>query len=121
MRRDDNCLKIAGANDITLQQFENWNPDVDGACDNLWIGYSYCVKADASCDTGSSTPVATPNPVQKGMVSGCKKFYRAQQGDYCVLVADKFGIDVATFMEWNPAVGKECGSMLVGYYYCVAM
>lgn len=53
------------------------------------------------------------------MATGCKTFYQAQGGDYCQAIAWKYNIDVATFLSWNPAVGRDCSALLVGYYYCV--
>jgi len=37
------CGDIAKANNITLDQFYLWNPDVGSACGGLWPDYYYCV------------------------------------------------------------------------------
>lgn len=43
-------------------------------------------------------------------------------GDYCYLVASKYGLDVDTFMTWNPAVNApSCDNMQIGDAYCVAV
>jgi hypothetical protein len=41
----DSCYWIAENNGIALQQFYDWNKEVNngGQCVSLWIGYSYCV------------------------------------------------------------------------------
>jgi hypothetical protein len=133
IQEGDTCISIDRAAGITFNQFRAWNPAVNAKCTNLWIGYSYCVDADPNCnaDSGHGTtvtttptaapPVATPSPFQVGMVSGCSEFYQAQPAGYCQAVAWRFGLDVSTFVLWNPGVGPACRGMLAGYYYCVGM
>lgn len=124
VREGDTCLSINYDQGITFNQFRTWNPNINGRCSNLWVGYSYCVDADANCNTNPPTttqaPITTPTPVQVGMTGDCTQFYEARPGDYCQAIAWRYGIDVATFISWNPGVGADCTGMLIGYYYCVA-
>ncbi|KAI1171570.1 hypothetical protein F4777DRAFT_582769 [Nemania sp. FL0916] len=39
----DYCQGILDANNITLTEFEAWNPDINISCTNVEIGYNYCV------------------------------------------------------------------------------
>ncbi|KAL1305286.1 hypothetical protein AAFC00_002192 [Neodothiora populina] len=75
--------------------------------------------------TSKKTTCATappPAPTQTGIVSGCTKWYVAQSGDYCYLIADEYGLDVNTFMAWNPAVNApSCNNVQVNAAYCVAV
>jgi hypothetical protein len=41
----DYCLEVEDDVGITASQFLDWNPGLDAACSNLWLGYEYCVKA----------------------------------------------------------------------------
>jgi len=40
----DYCYALEQTYSISFAQFETWNPAVDSACDNLWVGYAYCVQ-----------------------------------------------------------------------------
>ncbi|KAK8139991.1 hypothetical protein PG984_000057 [Apiospora sp. TS-2023a] len=42
-RSGDGCWSIEQSNGITLAQFLAWNPAVDAACSDLWLGYYVCV------------------------------------------------------------------------------
>jgi len=41
----DYCVLIEMKFGISASQFTSWNPGLDQACTNLWLGYQYCVKA----------------------------------------------------------------------------
>ncbi|KAH8703904.1 putative LysM domain protein [Talaromyces proteolyticus] len=43
VKSGDTCATIEAASSITKAQFVSWNPAVDSACDNLWLGYYVCV------------------------------------------------------------------------------
>ncbi|RMY58128.1 hypothetical protein D0863_12368, partial [Hortaea werneckii] len=77
---------------------------------------------DALTQRASTCGTAQPHAAtQAGIVSDCTQWYVAQSGDYCYSVAERFGISVDTFMEWNPAVDPPaCPNMLAGFAYCVA-
>ena len=45
------------------------------------------------------------------MVSGCTVFYEAQSGDGCYDIAVEYGITLAEFYAWNPAVGSACACL----------
>jgi len=64
-------------------------------------------------------PVATPSPVQAGMTGACDTFYKVVAGDSCLAVATKYGIILADFYAWNPAVGERCAALQVGVWVCV--
>ncbi|KAK1053582.1 hypothetical protein LTR74_016263 [Friedmanniomyces endolithicus] len=72
----------------------------------------------SSACTGTAAP---PAPTQSGVIAGCTEWYTAVVGDYCSSVAARYGLNVDTFMAWNPAVdAPTCPNMLIGDAYCVA-
>lgn len=77
-------------------------------------------SAQASSSSQAQT-AAAPAATGAGTVSGCTEWYVAQSGDYCYLIAQKFDLNVNTFMAWNPSVNApSCSSLYAGYAYCVA-
>lgn len=43
-------------------------------------------------------------------------------GDSCASIIEKFGtFTLSQFQTWNPAVGKNCAGLFLGYYYCIAV
>ncbi|KAH8698612.1 hypothetical protein BGW36DRAFT_148853 [Talaromyces proteolyticus] len=140
----DTCVGIANDNKISLSEFYSWNPAVGSSCQVLLTGYYVCVGVSGgkklskrkfngfglleregiptAMVTVTPTWAAAPSPTQPGIVSGCTEYYKAESGDTCIsIVSDHYPIiTVSQFEGWNPAVGKDCKTLLVGYYYCVA-
>jgi hypothetical protein len=74
--------------------------------------------------TTSTRPTGTPkpSPTQPGLIESCTSFYKAVSGDTCDGIVAKYGtFSLATFKEWNPAVGSECRSLWAETYYCVGI
>ena len=87
------------------------------------VPVSSTISASASnlSSTKCDLTAQAPAPTQPGVVSGCTKWYVAVSGDNCYQVAQKFGIPLNTFMDWNPGVEPPtCTRMLAGDAYCVA-
>ncbi|KAK0625193.1 hypothetical protein B0T17DRAFT_265186 [Bombardia bombarda] len=70
-----------------------------------------------------STVGTAPSPTQAGIISSCKGWYLATQGDSCDLVPQVFGtFDESSFLSWNPALGGSgCSGLVIGDYYCIAV
>lgn len=129
----DTCAAIAGANGISVSDFELvYNPSVGTEC-TLNAGQSYCVErnygvppvtststssAPASTTTGNG--ITTPTPTQPGMVSNCNKFDFVATGDSCSTVAARNGITVDQLSEWNSA-GPDCTALWGKVYVCVGV
>ncbi|KAM3481763.1 hypothetical protein MY5147_000560 [Beauveria neobassiana] len=65
---------------------------------------------------------AVPDPVQDGIAKNCKTYYQAKPGDSCQKIVNDYGVfTFGDFYKWNPAVGKNCESLLGGWYYCVGV
>ncbi|PWY70846.1 hypothetical protein BO94DRAFT_609132 [Aspergillus sclerotioniger CBS 115572] len=131
------CELIEEVYQITAAQFEEWNPivtEVGSGCEML-PGLYYCVQIDfiyPSTTVAASSPAATtttsaasssdtPLPIQTGMVSDCDEFHLVVSGDDCASIASDFGISLADFYAWNPAVGDTCASLWVDDYVCVGI
>jgi LysM repeat protein len=124
----DSCAPIASKNGISLSQFYAWNPEVGTSCGGLWLNVYVCVSIIGVSPTTSVRPtptptngIATPTPIQTGMVTNCDAFHKVVSGDQCAAIATKYGISPSQFYTWNPAVGTSCGALWVDNYVCVSI
>lgn len=129
----DSCSAIATAFDISLDNFYAWNPAVGDTCTSLDLGDWVCIGLQGSAPTQTITTkptsttttagnnIATPTPVQTGMVSDCDDFYLVQSGDTCSVIAADFDISLTDFYAWNPAVGNTCAGLELGVFVCIGL
>ncbi|KAI1354385.1 carbohydrate-binding module family 50 protein [Xylaria sp. FL0043] len=123
----DTCESIADDNFITLSQLYTYNPSLSASSCPLIVGDSYCVEENfgvppvttSTTTSPTGNGVSTPSPVQTGIVDNCDMFYYVQSGDTCSIIAAKYGISLAQFYAWNPAVGSSCLSLGLNDYVCV--
>ncbi|KAI0903549.1 hypothetical protein F4823DRAFT_269713 [Ustulina deusta] len=132
VRSGDSCANIASAEGISLSNFYAWNPAVGTTCADLEAGVYVCIGLQGSAPTQTITTlkptstttgngIATPTPVQTGMVSDCDEFYLVRGGDSCSNIASVEGISLANFYAWNPAVGSSCAGLEAGVYVCIGL
>jgi LysM repeat protein len=130
------CEAVAAAANITETQLIAWNPSISYGCANLpkMNGSEICVDAPGRkfvvpSDTSALPPLTptttAPKPTDAADGSGgaekpCGRWYLVQQGDYCNLVAIKFGITLPDFLFLNPAVNANCTNLFALESYCVA-
>ncbi|KAH3465252.1 hypothetical protein KXV78_008818, partial [Aspergillus fumigatus] len=115
----DYCEGIVTAyGNFTLSQFYQWNPAVKTDCSGLQAGYFVCIGVAGSTTTTTSNP---HSPQQTGIAANCNKYYFVEIGDCCAAIASTYGITLADFYSWNPAVGTSCQSLQAGYYVCVGV
>ncbi|KAI1049558.1 hypothetical protein LB505_008065 [Fusarium chuoi] len=124
------CSSIESYYKLPLAQFLAWNPAVGKDCSSLWKGYWVCVSVEgykpATTTTAKPTTtkpangIATPSPIQDGMVKNCEKFHQIKSTTTCTSIENYYNLPLSTFLSWNPAVGKDCTSLLVNYWVCVA-
>lgn len=97
---------------------------VGSNCENLWLGYAYCVQGPASA-TSSVNPTSThpgpTSPTQSGIASNCNEYYTVASGDSCTKIETQFNITFAQLYQWNPAIDSQCANLWVGYAICVAV
>lgn len=131
----DGCANIASTQGIALSDFYSWNPAVKTDCSGLWASTYVCVgligQTTSATTTTTSTitttttsagnGVVTPTPTQTGMAANCNTFYFVQSGDGCAAIASKFGISLANFYSWNPAVKTDCSALWASVYVCVGL
>jgi hypothetical protein len=113
----DSCYDIANDHGISLDSFYAWNPAVKTDCSGLQPNEYVCIGVKSTTGTG----VATPYPVQTGMVSTCDKFYKVIADDSCVNIANAYSIPVTSFYTWNPAVKTDCSGLQANEYVCVGV
>ncbi|KAK1688370.1 hypothetical protein BDP55DRAFT_692457 [Colletotrichum godetiae] len=122
----DTCASITSKSGISLSQFVEWNPSVGSSCSGLWLNAYVCISIVGHTPT-TPTPtnpgngVATPTPIQDGMTKSCKTFHFVVSGNTCATIASQYGISVAQFTTWNPAVGSSCTGLWANTYACVAV
>ncbi|KAJ8117941.1 hypothetical protein OPT61_g989 [Boeremia exigua] len=129
----DYCSAIAQKNSISLSQFYAWNPNVGTDCGGLWLDVYVCVSIVGHNPTTTTAPpsttvkptptngIATPTPVQTGMVSNCDAFHFVKSGDLCANIVQRYGISLSQFYKWNPAVGSSCSALWLDTYVCVSI
>ncbi|KAH6953500.1 hypothetical protein DER45DRAFT_587025 [Fusarium avenaceum] len=122
------CSSIESYYKLPFAQFFAWNPAVEKDCSGLWVGYWVCVSVEGYTPTMTTVKatmtkpangISTPPPVQNGMVKNCDKFHQIKSTTTCASIEDYYSLPSATFHSWNPAVGNDCKSLLVGYWVCV--
>ncbi|KAL8707967.1 MAG: hypothetical protein Q9220_007110 [cf. Caloplaca sp. 1 TL-2023] len=140
----DTCASIAVGWGLTLEQFKTYNPSVKSDCSGLVIGNAYCVEENygngpadpettstTTSKTTSATIAATPTgptPVQSGISSQCKNFYKIQDGDTCAGIVDKYHTFTLQNLYIPPNYllgssktfykvkdGDECGKIVASY------
>ncbi|RYP74297.1 hypothetical protein DL771_003118 [Monosporascus sp. 5C6A] len=92
-----------------------------------WLGHSYCVEVNyglpptpSSTTTTTSTGTPGPSPTQTGIVSNCNRWHHAVSGDTCAGIVSTYdSFSLTQFYNWNPAVGANCESLWLGYWYCI--
>ncbi len=125
------CATIEAQYGITHAQFLSWNPAVSSDClTNFWPDYAYCVGVGAAAPTSttaSSTSSTTrvtspPGPTFTGTPANCNSWYLVKSGDDCTAIAARYGITLAQFLAYNPAVSSNCATNFwPDYAYCVGL
>jgi cytochrome c-type biogenesis protein CcmH/NrfF len=127
------CNQILSYNKISLTDFATWNPSVKADCSGLWAEVNVCVGLIGGSLTTTAQPtttqptttvgngIATPTPIQPGMVSNCKKFHYVSEGDACSQITSYEKITLADFIKWNTGVGSTCSNMWSKAYVCVGI
>ncbi|KAL0940482.1 LysM domain-containing protein [Colletotrichum truncatum] len=144
----DTCDRVTATYGITQAQLVRYNPILSSSCTFI-TGNSYCIEQNwgaepepepqpptgapgspttlttttraATTTTAPGNGIATPQPIQPGMVTNCNKFYWVDQGVSCSQVLSSQQISLADFAKWNPAVGIECTGMWAEVNVCVGV
>ncbi|KAF4944841.1 hypothetical protein FSARC_14574 [Fusarium sarcochroum] len=117
------CQSIENYYKVPLADFYKWNPAVGTACQSLLIDYHVCVgvENDKSTPTDPGNGIETPSPIQAKMDKNCNKFHKIATTTTCQSINSYYGLPLADFYKWNPSVGKNCESLLAGYWVCISV
>ena len=88
------------------------------------IGYTSTATTlitTTSTTTTAGNGVATPTPIQPGMVTDCGKFYLVGTGASCGAIATQEDVTLAQIESWNSGVGSGCTDLWLGYYIRVGI
>ncbi|KAM7214826.1 hypothetical protein V8F06_009816 [Rhypophila decipiens] len=127
VKEGEGCASIQGTYGVSLAQLASWNPAIGSQCTGMWLNTHLCVGVVGSTTTAKPTTtstkagngIATPTPTEANMVGNCDRFHKVFAGDQCGNIATKYGIPIASFYSWNPAVGNTCASLWADTYVCV--
>ncbi|EGD84737.1 hypothetical protein H113_08524 [Trichophyton rubrum MR1459] len=78
----------------------------------------------ASTGTPAITLVSRSGPIRfmTGMAPDCLFYHPVAPGDTCQSIVDKYkSFTLDQFYAWNPATGRNCESLWLGYYTCVGV
>lgn len=140
----DTCEGITGRYGTNLDDFLDWNPELDDDCGGLVMGYWVCIRVQPqssltltyTAPTGEVVipeptaytaptyppldPAFTPSPTHGTMPRSCIAYYKAKANDRCdnVLAANPY-ITKEQFFTWNPVLNSNCDGLWVDTYYCV--
>ncbi|TPX06881.1 uncharacterized protein E0L32_002377 [Thyridium curvatum] len=120
VKKGETCDAIAGMWRTTAVEIVKLNPSVGTTCSGMWADTYICLSRIGEPDKTRST-VETPQPIQPGMVTNCKKFVLVKSGQTCEQVAKANGITLEQFTQWNTGVGQGCNSLWANTYACVGV
>lgn len=130
------CQGIADYNKITIADFFEWNTGINKACTNLWLGTYACAGVFGSKPVLSTTTkpatttttttkagngIATPTPIQPGMVDNCNEFHLVRDTTTCQGIANYNKIAINDFYKWNKGINKACTNLWLGAYACAGV
>ncbi|KAM5436537.1 hypothetical protein MferCBS31731_005815 [Microsporum ferrugineum] len=134
VKAGDTCQGLAELYDISFQEIVSWNPLIDSYCTNLVVDQNICIGPPGGYQDFTTVPGASatktaiyatttasrPASVASGTTAKCGKYYEAQLGDYCELIAVGNDITFELLRELNPQLDETCSNLLSGVYYCVS-
>ncbi|KAK4220509.1 hypothetical protein QBC38DRAFT_526748 [Podospora fimiseda] len=136
---DWECKDVLLNYNLTIAQFFKYNLPVNADCSGLWPNMTYCIRAPGYPDrdddsnisstaspstsvTATSTSLGPPGPTHAGQPANCNLWHVVVSGDTCATVPAKYGITIAQFLDWNPAVSTDCTiNFWLGEAYCVGI
>ncbi|QPG94582.1 hypothetical protein C2857_006430 [Epichloe festucae Fl1] len=138
---NSNCEIAASNYNVDFDSFVAWNSlttnVTDPAC-VFQVGLRYCgswglpptqttTTTTGGLPPGPEKPTGTgpgpgpqpPAATHDGQPKDCDGWHVVAGSDSCQSVADKAGISLKTFLEWNPAVSGDCTqNFWLGQAYC---
>jgi hypothetical protein len=62
---------------------------------------------------------AVSSKLAPGVSTNCAKYYKVQDGDFCLKLSDKFAISFDQIRTLNTQLDSACSNLWLGYDYCV--
>lgn len=133
VKKGDSCATLESKYSISHPQFLTWNPAVSKDCiTNFWPDYAYCVGVGAVISTSTTTTTtktttatritSPPGPTFTGTPANCNSWHLVKAGEDCGTLESKYGISHSQFLQYNPAVSKDCvNNFWPNYAYCVGL
>ncbi|PYH34135.1 uncharacterized protein BO87DRAFT_435923 [Aspergillus neoniger CBS 115656] len=112
----DDCSTMEAEFGVTLEELYEWNP-IGPTCTNLWLGYAYCVNGPVPT---TIAPVSI-SPTKTGSVSNCNKYHTVLDHDSCAAIESEYDITFAQLYDWNPEIGSDCRTLVIGDAVCVGI
>ncbi|KAF2261302.1 hypothetical protein CC78DRAFT_522009 [Lojkania enalia] len=107
------CQRAVNAYGINLDDLQNWNVGLNASAPDC------AFQPDVRyCGQWYSRYVHPKNI--EGAIENCSEYVSVTLGWNCQNILDTYGITIAQFFEWNPAVGADCGNLWTNYRYCVS-
>lgn len=128
VKKGQSCSVVLSEAKVSEAQLFEWNPSVNRDCSGLWAEVYVCVGVIGQATTTSAAPsttttagngIATPTPIQEGMVGNCNKFHFVKEGQSCASVLSESGVSEAQLYRWNPAVKSDCSGLWSKVYVCI--
>jgi hypothetical protein len=113
--RGDTSDVNTGIYSITTAQLIAWNPPAGPLYNGLWVNTYACASIIGvelpETTTHLNNGLATPKPIQAGMVPNRNKFYLVENGQTCAVIAAMYLISTVQFIQWNPASKNDCSGL----------
>ena len=98
----DTCFGIAAAHDLTLEQLETANPNLN--CGNLSVGDSVIIPGGTGGTSNGGGATSTPEPTQS---SGSGATYTVKSGETCSDIAASYGVSISDIISLN-GLDSDC-------------
>jgi LysM repeat protein len=106
VKAGDECLQIAEASKMSVQQLMQFNPSINQACTNLQPVQQLCLRQAAE-GSGSGSDCAGGSS------------YIAAAGDTCSSIAAAASISAAELISANPSINGACTNLQIGQRVCI--
>ncbi|EPS35643.1 hypothetical protein H072_10908 [Dactylellina haptotyla CBS 200.50] len=71
-----------------------------------------------AAETGLTTPIK-PQQTEKDEAPNCDLWYIAEEGETCLAISQKTGINLNNLYAWNPTFNAGCFKVKAGWGYCI--
>ena len=113
----DTCHSVSLNITIDSTLFLKINPELNAGCTNLVAGEYYCVLPIANWNVTATQIVPALAPTTSGAKTACYNWHTVQSGEYCALIENQYGVNMAQLQQCNPALLSDCSNLELGAAY----